>query len=62
MINCGSSSVLIDNLMAARQTDGSVHGGVIASGCPSVLIGEKFGSKVCLKEAAQSGAAFVKGV
>lgn len=62
MVNCGSSSVLIGNLMAARLTDGTAHGGVIVSGCPNVLIGEKFGSKVCLQQAAQAGSAFVEGV
>lgn len=62
MINCGSSSVLIGNLMASRLTDNTAHGGMIVSGFPTVLIGEKFGTKICLQQAAQSGAAFVQGV
>src|SRR5262245_7773990 len=62
VINCGSSSVLIGNLMAARVTDKTVHGGIIVSGCPTVLIGEKFGKKICLQNAAQTGAPFVSGL
>lgn len=35
----GSSTVYINNMMAARQFDRTVHGGMILMGCPSVLIG-----------------------
>lgn len=35
----GSATVLIGNLPAARMGDLTAHGGVIASGCPLVLIG-----------------------
>jgi uncharacterized Zn-binding protein involved in type VI secretion len=36
----GSPTVLIGSLMAARIGDLTVHGGVIAAGCPTVIIGE----------------------
>lgn len=35
----GSGSVLINGLPAARQGDGSAHGGTITQGCPTVFIG-----------------------
>jgi uncharacterized Zn-binding protein involved in type VI secretion len=35
----GSKSVFIGGLPAARQLDPTVHGGVVTSGCPTVLIG-----------------------
>lgn len=38
-IASGSSSVLIGGQPAARQGDSTAHGGVITSGCPTVLIG-----------------------
>ncbi len=38
-ISSGSSSVLIGSQPAARQGDSTAHGGVITSGCPTVLIG-----------------------
>ena len=38
-IATGSSSVLIGGLPAARLGDATAHGGVIAVGCPTVLIG-----------------------
>ena len=40
----GSSSVLIDGNPAARISDTTAHGGVIVSGFPTVLIGDKGGS------------------
>lgn len=40
MIATGSPTVLINNLMAARMTDKTVHGGVIVMGCFTVLIGD----------------------
>lgn len=38
-IASGSSSVLIGGQPATRQGDSTAHGGVITSGCPTVLIG-----------------------
>jgi uncharacterized Zn-binding protein involved in type VI secretion len=38
-IAMGSSSVMIGGLPAARLGDTTVHGGVIAAGCPTVMIG-----------------------
>ena len=35
----GSATVMIGNLPAARIGDLTVHGGVIVSGCPTVMIG-----------------------
>src|SRR6478672_10544035 len=35
----GSTTVLIGNLPAARMGDTCVHGGTIAVGCPTVIIG-----------------------
>ena len=35
----GSTSVLVNGLQAARIGDTTVHGGVIVTGCPTVLIG-----------------------
>ncbi|MFO0948994.1 MAG: PAAR domain-containing protein [Planctomycetota bacterium] len=35
----GSSTVLIGNQAAARVGDPTGHGGVIVSGCPTVMIG-----------------------
>ncbi len=40
LIAKGSASVLISGLPAARQGDNTVHGGVIVSGMPTVLIGD----------------------
>ncbi len=36
----GSPTVLIGNLLAARAGDLTVHGGVIVTGAPTVMIGE----------------------
>ena len=38
-IAMGSPTVLIGYMMAARMGDPTVHGGTIAIGCPTVLIG-----------------------
>ncbi len=35
----GSATVLIGNRPAARIGDSTAHGGVIAAGCPTVMIG-----------------------
>jgi len=72
MIVKGSASVLVNNLPAARIGDTTTHGGVIVSGCPSVLIGDAGGAffgpagaapaveKPCMKDAAKAGAPFVR--
>ncbi len=39
MIAMGSTTVLIGGLMAARIGDMTVHGGVIVTGLPTVMIG-----------------------
>src|SRR5579862_4789529 len=39
-IAMGSPTVLINNLMAARMGDPTIHGGVIVMGEPTVMIGE----------------------
>jgi uncharacterized Zn-binding protein involved in type VI secretion len=38
-ITQGEPSVLIGNMAAARMGDPTSHGGVVAAGCPTVLIG-----------------------
>ncbi len=40
MIATGSATVMIGNLPAARMMDPTVHGGMIAVGCPTVMIGD----------------------
>ena len=40
----GSATVFIGGMPAARMGDMTVHGGVIVSGCPTVLIGDQPGS------------------
>jgi uncharacterized Zn-binding protein involved in type VI secretion len=42
----GSMSVRVNSLMAARQTDQTVHGGVVVMGSPNVEIGGAPGSTV----------------
>lgn len=39
-IVAGSATVLICGMLAARMGDSTGHGGVIVSGCPTVLIGD----------------------
>jgi len=39
VIAMGSTMVMIGFLPAARMGDPTVHGGVIAMGCPQVIIG-----------------------
>jgi hypothetical protein len=53
----GSPTVLIGNLMAARIGDATAHGGVIAVGCPTVMIGIP-GQGTVLQQAAAKGAPF----
>ncbi|HQT89756.1 MAG TPA: PAAR domain-containing protein [Acidiphilium sp.] len=71
----GSPTVQINGFMAARMGDQTAHGGVIVGGCGTVLIGTSGGSTsgdlgavgsgpvtppMCLINAAQSGAPFVR--
>lgn len=62
----GSMTVIVGNKPAARIGDTTSHGGVIVSGCPTVLIGDMpaipllFVGKPCLKSAAAAGSPFVK--
>jgi hypothetical protein len=53
----GSPTVLIGNKMAARMGDQTAHGGVIAVGCLTVLIGIP-GQGYPLVGAAKTGDAF----
>ncbi len=39
-ITAGSGSVFINEMPAARMGDPTAHGGMIASGCTTVLIGD----------------------
>ncbi len=39
-IALGSPTVFIGNMMAARLGDMTIHGGSVAMGCPTVIIGE----------------------
>jgi uncharacterized Zn-binding protein involved in type VI secretion len=61
----GSPTVFVNSLMAARIGDLTVHGGVIVSGFPTVIIGEmgmgmptSSSQGAALRKAAQSGAPF----
>lgn len=51
----GEPSVLIGALPAARLGDPTLHGGLIAAGCPTVLIGTS-PQRATLEAAAASGA------
>lgn len=55
----GSPTVLIGNMMAARVGDMTVHGGVITTGCPTVMIGVS-GQSAALAGAAMTGVPFVE--
>lgn len=44
-ISGGSASVFINGKPAARMGDGTAHGGVIAAGCGTVLIGDSAGGQ-----------------
>jgi len=57
VIAMGSPTVLIGGMMAARMGDPTVHGGMIAVGFPTVMIGIP-GQGVPLAAAASSGAPF----
>lgn len=53
----GEATVLIAGQQAARIGDPTVHGGRIAQGCPTVLIGS---DSYCMKAAASGGAGFIR--
>ncbi|CAG0966494.1 putative deoxyribonuclease RhsB [Anaerolineales bacterium] len=55
----GEPSVIIGGRPAARLGDQTVHGGVIVTGCATVLIGPPPQGR-CMKQAAQEGAMFVE--
>jgi uncharacterized Zn-binding protein involved in type VI secretion len=57
VILMGSPTVQIGYMMAARMGDPTAHGGVIAMGCPTVMIGIP-GQGVPLSAAASTGAPF----
>lgn len=57
-ISKGEPSVVIVGKDAARIGDPTEHGGKVAQGCPTVLIGSQ---KYCLKSAASSASPFVRG-
>jgi uncharacterized Zn-binding protein involved in type VI secretion len=46
VIQQGSATVIVAQLPAARLTDPTVHGGVIVTGCPTVIIGGPAASAV----------------
>lgn len=54
----GEPSVLIAGMLAARSSDMTTHGGVITTGCPTVLIGVPAGG-TCMVKAPKVGAPFV---
>lgn len=57
----GSTTVLIGGMPAARLGDLTLHGGTIAVGLPTVLIGDAASAQAnALKKAAQSGAPFAE--
>ena len=57
VIAMGSPTVLIGGMMAARMGDMTAHGGVIAVGCPTVMIGIP-GMGAALVGAAKAGVPF----
>jgi uncharacterized Zn-binding protein involved in type VI secretion len=56
-ISKGSPTVLVNNKQAARLGDPTQHGGVLVTGCPTVIIGES-GQGAALSGAAKTGAPF----
>jgi len=54
VIVMGSPTVLIGTMMSARMSDPTVHGGMIAVGCPTVMIGIP-GQGAALQAAAAAG-------
>lgn len=65
VIVSGSTTVFVGGLMAARMGDSTAHGGIIAAGCPTVLIGDSGGGAgspqgQALRAARASGSAFAQ--
>ncbi|WP_317987302.1 PAAR domain-containing protein [Stigmatella hybrida] len=58
-ISKGEATVIIGGKQAARLGDSTSHGGVIVTGCPTVLIGSVT-QGFCLACAAKAAAAFVE--
>jgi uncharacterized Zn-binding protein involved in type VI secretion len=58
-IAMGSPTVLIGSMMAARLGDPTAHGGAIAAGMPTVMIGIP-GQGAALQAAAATGAPFAE--
>lgn len=56
-IQSGASNVIIEHQQAARLGDPTVHGGVIVTGCPTVIIGTT-GQSVTLSATAATGTPF----
>ncbi|WP_089728008.1 PAAR domain-containing protein [Candidatus Thiosymbion oneisti] len=54
----GEPTVLIGGQPAARMGDATAHGGIIAAGCPTVLIGADHEAK-CLAEGSEEGTSLV---
>jgi hypothetical protein len=61
----GSASVFIGGKAAARQTDTTVHGGLISKGAARTFIGDGKGApgkqKPCMQSASVSGQAIIAG-
>jgi uncharacterized Zn-binding protein involved in type VI secretion len=57
VVAMGSGSVLFGGQPAARMGDSTAHGGVIAAGCPSILIGDLSTASLNSELAAQVDAA-----
>lgn len=61
----GARTVFVGYKPAARIGDATNHGGVIVSGCPTVIIGDDAArlvpvGKPCLKRAAKAGSGFIR--
>lgn len=54
----GEPTVIIGFQPAARIGDATAHAGIIATGCPTVIIGSSTQGE-CMSGAAESGSAFV---
>jgi hypothetical protein len=67
-IAVGSMTVMIGGQPAARLGDLTAHGGVVAAGCPTVIIGDVgmggtgTANGGCMSSAKQAGAAFIEFV
>ncbi len=54
----GSTTVFVNNLQAARIGDLTAHGGVIVTGCPTVIIGDAGSCRWLQRSAIQRVCAF----